>query len=31
MDIRSDLDSRIESLHGVASAVYTHWAEGLRR
>jgi GMP synthase-like glutamine amidotransferase len=31
MDIRTDLDARIEGLHGVASAVYAHWSKGLRR
>jgi len=30
-DIRANLDARIEGLHGIASAVYTHWSKGLRR
>jgi hypothetical protein len=30
-DIRADLAARIETLHGVASAVYTRWSQGLRR
>jgi GMP synthase-like glutamine amidotransferase len=30
-DIRANLDARIEGLHGVASTVYAHWSQGLRR
>ena len=31
MDIRANLDARIDALQGVASTVYTHWSQGLRR